>query len=265
MYHGLVSKNATPGLRDNELAFSFAAGEGRISIEDLQLFSRDVAAIIRDVTRAAVGTDSEWLVTDLSLGSINLVVRPEMDVGTGAQARDAIIRGLNAVQTGSARPPYFSEAALKRTRKLIHRARKRSLCVSSSETKVHLTRDAEINIDQMLDIRRSYLGSVIGALDIVSVHGGIRATLFGALGEVVTCEMPSHLLDDAKNFLGRRVLAYGTIRANSAGNVVTLAAQQLFTLPKPGEVSPLVAYYGSIPDFTGDESVTDFLRQGWGA
>lgn len=260
-----MSKKATPGPRDNELAFSFAPGERRISVNDLQLFSRDVAAIIRDVTRAAAGTDSEWLVTGLSLGSINLVVRPEMDVNTGALARDAIIHGFNAVQTGSARPPYFSEAALKRTRKLVHRARKRSLCVSSVETKVNLTRDAEINIDQMLDVRRTYLGSVIGALDIVSVHGGIRATLFGALGEVVTCEMPSHLLDDAKDFLGKRVLAYGTIRANSAGNVVTLAAQELFTLPKVGEASPLIGHYGSIPDFTGGEPIAVYLHQGWGA
>jgi hypothetical protein len=70
------------------------------------------------------------------------------------------------------------------------------------------------------------------------------------------------MLDDVKDLLGQRVLVTGILSVNSAGNPLSMAAEDIFVMPHPRK--PLAAFYASAPDVTGGLSVQEYISQGWG-
>ncbi len=253
-----------PGIApDAQLGFRFAPGTKDISIDDLEHLAKDVRALIKDVAQTVTGKRSTWILTELGLGSVNLAVAPLGLNGESRAATTAVFAGLRQVEEVADRPAFFSERALRLVGSLAKLSRKKGLEVTAFGESVHVTEKSSSHVSEILSMKRQHLGSIIGYLDVVSVHNGVRVTVYGQQGEVVPCTLSEAMLDEAKELLGKRVLVTGTLSVNAAGNPLRMTAADIFQMPPRESIKPLSALYASEPDITGGLSSAEFLAEAW--
>ncbi len=257
-------KRELPGIASlAELRFRFAPDAKEVSIDDLERLAKDVRSLVKDVAQAVTGKKSTWILTELALGSVNLAVAPSGLNGESQAAASAVFDGLRQVEERADRPAFFSEKALRLVGSLANLSRKKGLEISAFGESVHVTDHASSHVREILATKREHLGSIIGHLDVVSVHEGLRVTVYGQQGEVVPCSLSGAMLDEAKELLGERVLVTGMLSVNAAGNPLRMTAEELFVMPRVESIKPLSALYASEPDITGGLSLTEFLAEAW--
>ncbi len=248
------------------IGFRYLPNAEHLYAEDLGLIAQSIATILREVSRAIVGREVSWELTGLSLSSIALHVAPVESIEPSADVASAVFNGLRLIESRPERPPYYSVTALRAAEKVARASRGRGgLVVEGPNDRFSMTYVSAQNVAAMLAVRQSYLGSLDGSLDILSVHRGPNVTVFGTRGEVVRCRIDEGLVYHAKDLLGRRVLITGMINANAAGDPVSLDAHEIFASPAAPASRSVSYLYGAIPDFTGDLGTLEYLEQGWGS
>lgn len=245
-------------LRDS--SFTFALEKSYVSLDDFEKFVHEIRATLRNVTKATAGSSGNWVLTDLRYGSAVLSFAPSPNLnGKRELMTSAVIEGFQAVELASGKPSYFSDRALKALRRLSVLSEDGAMTVRAPDgRRATLTATAEKNLDILLRPTRRYFGSVVGSLDILSVHTEPYVTIYGDLGDVARCYISAAHVDEAKDILGRRVIVSGLIRTNRLGNVVSIQAEELFEAPRRNNASPSKSA-GAIPDFTGGLSTADYL------
>lgn len=127
----------------------------------------------------------------------------------------------------------------------------------------HITRAARHHLQ--IGLERSYrdsIGSLVGQLDMVTVHGKLEARLWPERGgRPVLVRFDAEHLESIKDNLGRRVEASGWIRRDLGGRPIHLRLRNVEQLPTFEESPPLSDLIGLDPDFTGGQSAADYLRE----
>ncbi len=254
-------------LRNSALTFSLR--KRAVTLDDFERFVHEIRATLRSVSRAAASRPGEWVLTDLSYGSAIMSFAPTpstdklnaLDRELSDLVENALIDGFRAVESATAKPSYFSDRALSAVRRLSNLAGEGTMEVTSPDgRKASLSAASSKNVDILLRPARRYFGSILGSLDVLSVHRDPYVTVFGDHGDVVRCYMSPGQVDEAKDLLGDRVLAAGLITTNKFGNVVSIKVQDLYLAPRRTN-RPLSETAGAIPDFTNGKSTEDFLSQ----
>lgn len=245
-----------------EHALTFALRKNAVTIGEFERFVRDTKDVLKNVGRAASDVAPDWLLTDLRFGSAVMSFAPTALNDQSEGVESAILEGVRAVESASAKPLYFSERALSAVRRLGALAAGGVIDITGSQGKTaSLTGVAVKNVDILLRPTRRYFGSVVGNLDVLSVHAKPFVTVYGDHGDVVRCFIDTALVEEtAIELLGKRVIVSGEIRTNRLGNMVSIRGEELVEAPTRHNRSPR-GTAGSIPDFTGGVSIAEFLSE----
>ena len=243
-------------LRSN--ALTFALRKSYVSLNDFERFVFEIRATLKSVSRATDGTD-DWVLTDLEYGSAVMSFAPASTKITKHDTVTAVIEGFKAIESASAKPSYFPDRALTALRRLSYLADDGQMTVTAPDGRMaSLTANTGKTIDVLLRPVRRYFGSVLGSLDIVSVHKAPYITIYGDQGDIVRCYVDESLIPVAKDLLGSRVIVSGAINTNRLGNIVSIRGEELFESPRRNHTPPKETA-GAIPEMTGDLSTLDYL------
>ena len=234
----------------------------------------NTARILGDLDPALSGQPRgsvDWVVSDLGAGSlvVDLQARPRRDAPTGsdvgARVARVLVEGLAHLERESSTPPYFSDVALKRARRLsrllVH-DRAASLVLSDARGEAVLSPRAAGHIAPLLATRRTALGSVEGQLGLIAVYARPRFRVYEVgTHRAVTCAFgPAVWPERVKDALGRRVNAYGLVTSNLRGEPLRVELQDLRILGDRADLPQLDEIGGSDPALTGALSTKEYIQ-----
>jgi len=244
---------------------------GQISLRGFLTALDSTLSVLRDLDSGVSGEPSgslDWVVTDLSAGSLCLEVEPRSrfeDRNAGPEVVAAFVAGLAQIETDGTTPPYFSDYGMQKTRrllKLIGRQGMAGLEVTSSERRVEITARASANIDQLIPIRRRSIGSVEGMLEMISVHSKPRFVIYHSrTRKAVTCRFGGEeMLEAAKTALGKRVSVLGVVHSNARGEPMRVESERIRAFRDPRDLPTAAELKGIDPNFTGEMTTEEYLR-----
>ena len=244
---------------------------GSISIHTFLSATENELRILQDLDSAisrAPGGTLDWLVTDLSLGSlvIELDSRSRLeDKNIGLDVANVFAKGLHQIEEEGTTPPYYSEYTLQKAKallRLIGRDGAVGLHVSSPGFSADLTARASANIGELIPVRHESLGSVEGTIEMISIHGSPRFVIYHSrTRKAVSCRFDSaRWLSQIKDALGRRVYVTGVLHTNVRGEPLRVHMEDMVFLRQEEELPTPSEIRGIDPHLTGDVSTSDYLR-----
>jgi hypothetical protein len=200
-----------------------------VSVEDFAEAAQALVGVLREVAGTVTGDHRpalRWVVRDLRAGSALLEAEP--DVGDGAYTAatvDEVLRtagaGMQALEDGEARPPGFSDAALRQAKRL-------AVVLSDGETgtgSVHFghlavtpTHRLIAAVDDEMGGKLKSLGAVEGTLLMVGKRDGYRFSVEDRVrGLRVECRFRDELLPRVLGAFEKRVSVRGIVWSRRDG------------------------------------------------
>ena len=208
-----------------------------------------------------------WLIADLGRGSATLTLMPETiveDIDVGTEVVNRFVDGLDQINREATPPPYFTDEVLEKARGLasVLGAGVKRIEVQGPVRKTVITQRLAANVDEIIGKEYEYSGSVEGTLEMISVHGEGSFNVYHAIsGRRVQCNLPKHLLETAKEALGRRVLVHGRLRVNAKGHPRRVLVEGIRVLGREEELPKAKDIRGILPDLTEGLETTEYLRR----
>nr|AIA12907.1 Unknown Function [uncultured bacterium] len=116
-------------------------------------------------------------------------------------------------------------------------------------------------MQRALQVRTKSLGSAIGTLRSVSLHGRNRAGLWlDRTGQRVNVKFENEHIPGVRELLGRRVMIKGELDRNSSGQLLAIKFKRADVLPTRDESPRLSSYTGICPDITDGRSIPEHLE-----
>jgi hypothetical protein len=218
-----------------------------------------------------------WYIADLKIGSAEALIEsraiaPEVDaeristmVGTN------FVNGLEVIDREVQMPPYFSAQDLGRVKAIAGLLRTtgsdglEAAHLNGAATplsKTILKQDAASKVTAILKTRFKSIGSVVGKLEVISVHGPPRFNVYDAVThKAVSCHFEPERLEDIAAALGRRVVVTGVVHRNAHGEPLKVEKPELRILSSTDEPPSVRDLIGLVPDLTGDLSAEEYVRK----
>lgn len=264
------------------LRLDIAGNPNRIPYRSFIQVANSSLGILNDLDAAYARRHNatlDWYVNDLSKnGSLRIEiyshVKPMKRVqyeDFSSSVADSFVEGFNVLETQGKSPALLTERGMHKASVLTHLIGKdgmQSVVASVPQThkEAEITHKSAVNIEQLIPAASSSLGSVEGTLEVISIHRGNRFIVYQqGTNKAVSCfyaKLP--LLDPVKGALGRRVIASGELFRNAKGEPIKIKLGRESQLKIFGTESfpvyELQKLGGSDPDFTGDLSTEEFIR-----
>jgi hypothetical protein len=180
-----------------------------------------------------------------------------------------LIENARRLATTGERSELLSDAALKRLENLAKKTPSIGPIAifqsnngpSAPKNETQITAQTLENVKRLTSVRYSAYGSIKGSLDAISVH---RAHEFRVWDEKtnkpVTCKFNPSELDSVKALLKSRVTVVGTLTSNSAGNPISISAEEIFSTPKR-QLPTIAEMSGLVKDFTDGKSLKEYMEE----
>jgi hypothetical protein len=248
-----------------------------VFIESLQNFLHALkdldATISRDVRGSLV-----WNVVRLEKQSPPLVgVAPRQKqsfVKAGvpdfsSRVESELIESARRLSTTGDRGDLLSDSALKRLERL---ARKTSIIgpmalftsdngPSAPKNQTQITPRTFENVQKLTGARYSAFGSIRGSLDAISVHKNYEFRVWDErTRKPVTCKFHPDEINRVKDLLKSRVTVIGTVTSNSAGNPISIVAEEILSAPKK-QLPTIAEMSGLVHDFTNGKSLKEYMEE----
>lgn len=256
-----------------QLCITIEGQLGQIPFNTLATMARNSCDILQELDNAISakpGGSMEWFVSGISTeASLTVAIEPKSklkDVDYSPKVAELFVDGLAHIQKEHTTPPYFSDYGLRKAlsiAKTLHRNGAEAIKVEDIERKASglIKADVVDSLKKLISIRYQEIGSVEGTLEVISVHGYPRITIYHSITRrSVNCKFTPELLEVAKEGLGNRVIARGTVYFNYVNEPVKVDADGIEIMPKEKELPMAKDLRGMVPDFTGDMKTEDYLR-----
>lgn len=236
-------------------------------------------SILYEVDQEFDGGSLSWYFTRLGVGSGHATIVSEWQgnprsFGSAAEIDahrqrvvDAFVDGLSLLDEGAEWPPYFNDAAMKATERLVGAIRGDITRITVSRTDgafVSVTERVAANIKALTSASHTEIGSVEGLLESLSlaVHPTVRLR-DEASGRSIEARFKMHQFDALRDALNHRVLLSGELVYTARGRLSGLRSiTSIRRLQDIGDVG-IDQVLGLAPDMTGDLSTEDFLDRAW--
>jgi hypothetical protein len=229
-------------------------------------------AMLQDVDAAASrdprGT-VDWKITAINTGSPLVAafegesVLPNVD--NSAVIREQLIRGLKHLSETGERPVYYSDSTLINAKKLAAQRRYLSeVKVYSDEEQAIVQSELTARVDSLTSTRYESVGAVVGSLDSITVHNGYEFRVWNEVnGRAVRCRFPldEELLNRVKDYLGKRVMVYGDLKANAQGEATVVQVEGFEPYSSDVELPTIEEMSGLVDDITGGLSLADYMKE----
>lgn len=253
------------------LHFKLEGEPGSITVDAFIAAVTDWFKVLNDVDSAISGQPKgslEWVVTDLSTGSLTLDAESHSRLPDRNYAPDvlgAAISGMRRIEYEGLTPPYLSPRGIRTARRLlkvIGTGGVSSISIANHAESVELTARAVTNVDDLLPIRYTVIGSVEGKLEAISIHEREpRCIVYhDRTHQAVTCVFPIDMLADVKEGLGKRVIALGAVDMNGRHEPVRVHLERLRPLRSEQDLPSIADIGGSDPRFTGGLESSAYIR-----
>ncbi len=220
-------------------------------------FSRGIRAfstLLNEVSTEFTGQAKsvDWTVS-LQTRSTMISFSPEpaaVNAGKIARLLNIIHDGIESVETGSMRPPHFSDQALQSARELAE-------LVSNVAGEVDAVRVWKDNHPHTLTMRTvkhvdsfssrgsQDWGSVEGRLCMVSELGGFHFIVMDPLTyKPVRCRFPESLLGQVIRAFGKRVFVSGMIQYLGNGEIASVDVDEFRRFPNSKDLPGFLEIYG---------------------
>lgn len=217
----------------------------------------------------------EWYVQDLRIGSLQatLIARPRRGTAllySSTKAEEiatAVVSGMQQVEETATVPDLFPEQSMRRLQNLGNLMRKdgaRAFRAVKTDDRLQarVTPAAAEHAKEALRPRYSASGSVVGRLDVVSVHQGRLFTVYDEIHRrPVRGSFADEIMPLVKEALGKRVLASGIIKRNSAHQMVSVFVEDFEIMPDDRDLPTVAELVGSDPEFTGGLPAAEWVRR----
>ena len=214
-----------------------------------------------------------WVLADLNMGSANAVLesrtrtrdaRPDVP----ERVNQAFVGGLRTIEHGEHLPAYYSETSLKRVRAISRflasdGGKPLTARDLDSELEASVSDRAAENVTTLIAPRYKTIGSVTGRLEMISVHGPKpRFNVYDVLSQrPVRCTFDHDQLEDVRAALNRRVVVTGIVHRNANGEAIRVESPTLRPMRSDAELPTTDDIVGIAPDFTGDLTAEEYVRQ----
>jgi hypothetical protein len=167
------------------------------------------------------------------------------------------------------RSEYLSDAALKRLENLAKKTPSIGpMAVYTSANGSTPPKDAtEItpqtleNVKRLTSVKYSAFGSIRGSLDEISVHKNHEFRVWDErTHKPVTCKFSPEEIERVKELLGARVTVVGTLTSNSAGNPISIMAEEVLPTPKR-QLPTIQEMSGLVHDFTNGKTLKEYMEE----
>jgi hypothetical protein len=257
-------------------------GRGTISVANFVKMLDNTIAIAQGVDSVITHTRTgvvDWYVEDLRMGSLEatLVARPRRSHrvsyrdAVAEQIAETVVAGLRSVELRPTVPPSFPEPSMRRTQRLGNliggeggATAFRAFVpgsVDGTET-ARITKRIAGNAKEALTPKQRTHSSVLGTLEIVSVHRGQVVTIYDEINRRAirgNFDRQSQF-DIVKAALGKRVTVDGVVSRNGLGDAVSVLIEEIEILPEESQLPSVDELIGSDPELTNGLSAVEFQR-----
>ncbi|MFL5781020.1 MAG: hypothetical protein ACJ760_06900 [Thermoleophilaceae bacterium] len=130
------------------------------------------------------------------------------------------------------------------------------------EASAEVSANTAEHVKRLLVPKSTAIGSIIGRLEVLSLHKGYRFTVFDDVTKRgVRCAFRPERLEEIKAALPARVRVAGIIHRNAKGQPLRVEKAQLTLLQTEGDLPTIEELVGIDPDFTGDETTDEYVRR----
>ncbi|MGA2650433.1 MAG: hypothetical protein ABSF28_07910 [Terracidiphilus sp.] len=193
---------------------------------------------------------------------------------TSIEVQREVIGNVISLTEKGERSRLFSDAALDKVERIAKTAPKiGGTTIYTAQTgefnlQTKVTARTLTQIRELTQVTSRAFGNIIGDLGSISVHKGLEIRVWDAsLKRPIRCNFKhegrgaeaKEIEAQAKDLLGKRVLATGTINFDRNGMPLKMLVHSLKDAPMP-TLPPIEELMGSIQHFTGGLSVSEFLE-----
>ena len=253
-----------------------------VSLQTYNIATFRLIQLLREIDSAISGQSGgmvNWYVIDLGKnGTLALEIeshlkkepkKPKKQFGDTAPAvTQSFITGFENIQQRGISPPYLSEYGLERLQdmmQLMHKNGAKGFIATSIDDlrSVSVNEAAIKTLQELLPPRRQEQGSVEGILETISIHGSKKLIIYESLSRKgVTCILPkSESIEQAKEALGKKVVVSGIVHFNIKDEPVKVVIEDLRILGFGKHLPKATELTGSDPNFTGDLTTDEYIRE----
>lgn len=262
-----------------ELNFEIQGSHGDITVTAFEKAVATAVLLLREFDAAVSGIQKEslsWYVDRLnSNGNLNIRFRSRVKVIRGIkEAQDvsgrvlsSLLSGLDDLENKCSIPQYLSEYGMQtaaRLTSLIGKNGTTGFQFAYENRSVAVTSRTSENIGKLLLTKRTAIGSVEGKLETINLHGTPRVQIYHAITKrAVTCRFdPALFMPQIKEFLGKRVIAFGTLEKNINGDTLRVRLDRL-ELPEAVYARATKRYQSEfgLPDFANTSSTAEYIKR----
>jgi hypothetical protein len=207
-------------------------------------FTKGVSAflgILKDVSRNVSGTPQgvRWVVT-VQPGSVLVAYHPQVVKAPPAvvpEILDAVETGIQAVESGSASPKYWSDSSLRQAAQLgalvdLEKGELDRVRVWRDETPHAISPRAVSHVDALFGIESRDWGTIEGVLETLSGARDLMLVVRDPVTRRVTrCYFDDQMIEEVRLAWMRRVSVSGVIQYRRDGEPVSIEVEEFSIFP----------------------------------
>jgi hypothetical protein len=225
--------------------------------------------------------NTEWYMNDLRVnGALRIevysrvrITRRKVLEDVSRQVADSFVHGFGTLEKQGRSPEFFTYYGLDRAEKMTRvigtqGARAIVAQVLEEEAEVEITETSVRNLRELIPESYKAMGSVDGTLEAISIHNRTKPIFVvyeSMFGKAVTCRFSGlDIMGKVKESLGKRVRVRGMISRNSRSEprqVMLFTPHDLQVYGDDLKILPFKSLGGSDPDFTGDLTTEEFIKE----
>ncbi len=209
--------------------------------------SQALSGLLSELDVSISGKQSrKWRIADLSTGSANLAIYPNLQDEGSALMISSALSGVALIDKEAEYPPFFTDKALLKAKEfasIINGEVERVAIFGNSgkgkTQRVQVTQRVAAHVDQLIGTSTIISGEIEGTLEALTIHNSTEFSIYEVISSHrVRCTCDRKTLDELTDpaRLGRRIAVKGEIRSNVRGEPTSVKVKNYRILRNADEL-----------------------------